>query len=246
MLTPDLNASKHQPFSKPSAKSHNKYPQLLNGSQTRVVHIQPGSQSAKFAGCFEVIDLDLESRSSYDAISYHCGALTPVSQFYLADIDIYLPIARNLTDAVSRVVNDGIPGPFWIDAICIDQIDIEERNQQVQLMTRIFESAQRVLIWLGPDDGTLLNVLGLVRKWADPYNDLATSMEIFFQGVNNPHLFKAADYVGQLAKEMTREEWAILSAFFDRSYFKRAWIVQEVSVGRELQVLCGGFPSFGF
>lgn len=123
MSTPYLDASGHLPVSNPLSKSYNAYPQLLNGSQTRVVHIQPqpGSQTAQFSAYLEVIDLDLDSRPHYNALSYHCGDLTPVSQVHLADIDIYLPIARNLTDALNRVLlKDGTRGPFWIDAISIN------------------------------------------------------------------------------------------------------------------------------
>ena len=40
---------------------------------------------------------------------------------------------------------------LWIDAICIDQDDNEERNQQVQMMARIYTRAKEVCIWLGED-----------------------------------------------------------------------------------------------
>lgn len=39
---------------------------------------------------------------------------------------------------------------FWIDAICINQDDIAERNSQVQIMGSIYKSSQKTLIWLGP------------------------------------------------------------------------------------------------
>ncbi len=39
----------------------------------------------------------------------------------------------------------------WIDAICIDQANIDERSKQVLRMGRIFQQADRVLVWLGDD-----------------------------------------------------------------------------------------------
>ena len=36
---------------------------------------------------------------------------------------------------------------IWVDAICINQFDLEERGQQVSLMREIYESASRVLIY---------------------------------------------------------------------------------------------------
>lgn len=40
---------------------------------------------------------------------------------------------------------------YWIDALCIDQANIEERCKQVRLMGQIYEMASKVTIWLGPE-----------------------------------------------------------------------------------------------
>lgn len=49
---------------------------------------------------------------------------------------------------------------LWIDAICIDQQSVQEKNEQVPLMGKIYFSATRVIIWLGPglpgDAGVML------------------------------------------------------------------------------------------
>ena len=243
-LGPDASGDQH--FANASPETLGEYPHLLNRSQTRIVHIQPGSQSTQFVAYLEVIDLDFNSRPCYDAISYTCGDLTPVSSVYLTDIGIHLPIARNLTDAINRVLQDGIPGPFWIDAISINQTDVQERNQQVRLMTRIFVGAQQVLMWLGSDDGTLQSALRLLCKWANPCNDINLSMDLVYQIANTPQITNHVEYIRQLDKETTQQEWEILRAFFGRPYFRRAWIVQEISIGQNLQVLCGVNPSFSF
>jgi hypothetical protein len=39
---------------------------------------------------------------------------------------------------------------LWVDALCIDQENIVERNSQVQMMDLIYQKAQRVHVWLGP------------------------------------------------------------------------------------------------
>ncbi|RMZ74446.1 heterokaryon incompatibility -domain-containing [Pyrenophora seminiperda CCB06] len=39
--------------------------------------------------------------------------------------------------------------PLWIDAICIDQSNIPERNHQVSLMRDVYTGAQSVIVWLG-------------------------------------------------------------------------------------------------
>ena len=62
-------------------------------------------------------------------------------------------IRRNLGDflrmyAETKAGPDGIE--LWIDALCIDQENDQERNHQVGLMGRLYSSARTVLVWLGP------------------------------------------------------------------------------------------------
>jgi hypothetical protein len=43
---------------------------------------------------------------------------------------------------------------IWVDAICINQLDLAEKSQQVSMMDQIYSQADTTLIWLGRDDGT--------------------------------------------------------------------------------------------
>jgi hypothetical protein len=56
---------------------------------------------------------------------------------------------------------------FWLDAICIDQSDIQERNHQVQIMHTIYSSSEVVYIWLGESqsDSELLRAITCVKNW---------------------------------------------------------------------------------
>ena len=38
---------------------------------------------------------------------------------------------------------------YWIDALCISQADMEERNHQVKRMVEIYGQARAVVAWLG-------------------------------------------------------------------------------------------------
>ena len=52
-----------------------------------------------------------------------------------------------------------------MDALCIDQGDSEEKNEQVRVVKTIYERANRVLIWLVNDrDGTAKDALDLFAK----------------------------------------------------------------------------------
>jgi hypothetical protein len=59
-------------------------------------------------------------------------------------------VRRNLWEALNRLQFDSEEIPIWIDAICINQENTKERNEQVNKMKTIYERADRVIVWLGP------------------------------------------------------------------------------------------------
>ena len=74
------------------------------------------------------------------------------------------PVTKTLKEALVRLRENPDPDidrPYdlaappvsywWIDAVCINQADIPERNAQVATMRRIYHSAARVQVWLGEE-----------------------------------------------------------------------------------------------
>ncbi|KAI3579715.1 heterokaryon incompatibility, partial [Fusarium oxysporum f. sp. albedinis] len=60
-----------------------------------------------------------------------------------------LPITKSLAEALIYVLDDIDNSFLWIDQICINQSDIDERNHQVPIMGNIYRKAYRVFVWLG-------------------------------------------------------------------------------------------------
>ncbi|KZL81543.1 heterokaryon incompatibility protein [Colletotrichum incanum] len=116
---------------------------------------------------------------SYHALSYVWGGPTPTATVNLNNKS--LPIGNNLQSALLHLRQNGVVSWFWVDAICIDQNNQEERNWQAAQMRDIFAQADLVHIWLGPcrDDSDLVlemaqrigpealnaGVLGLWKDW---------------------------------------------------------------------------------
>lgn len=69
----------------------------------------------------------------------------------------YLTVTRNLEGALRRLRSCSLDRILWIDALCINQKDVQERGQQVQLMARIYASARQVLVWLEEETGDPAN-----------------------------------------------------------------------------------------
>ena len=98
-----------------------------------------------------------EFEPKYDALSYTWGSPKDPVTAYIPDCDVSqhhrmkFPIGQNLACALRHLRHPDRPRSIWIDAICINQNDIEERNAQVKRMGLIYSLAQQVVIWLGPE-----------------------------------------------------------------------------------------------
>lgn len=107
----------------------------------------------------ETWNLNLVS-GRYVALSYAWGSKGHGDDFIQCN-QVTTKIWRNLHTALVQLRNMMRTGRMsqgtlvWVDALCIDQRvpeGMEERQQQILLMTDIFGSAARVLIWLGLHD----------------------------------------------------------------------------------------------
>ncbi|XHG04103.1 hypothetical protein AWENTII_007384 [Aspergillus wentii] len=123
---------------------------------------------------------------------------------------------------------------FWIDAICINQNDIPERNAQVAIMSMIYTKASGVFVWLGVEDESTELAFGMIHYPDQPsmclwYRDVAKSCSI-----NSP-----ADSVSKKGASEAALQYQAIVRFFTRSWFTRVWIIQEVALAKQIRVFCG-------
>lgn len=89
-----------------------------------------------------------ECRGQYEAPSYVWGSTAdPIP---LSVNGNYLPIGRNLYRALTDLQYSEDSRVLWVDSVCIDQTVVDERDQQVAIMTEIYRGAARTVIYLGP------------------------------------------------------------------------------------------------
>lgn len=87
------------------------------------------------------------SQPEYHALSYVWGPGEKVSQLLVNGQ--LLGVAYNLDQIMKSLHAMRFDGWIWIDALCIDQADEEEKTVEVQRMSSIYEQAVRVLTWVG-------------------------------------------------------------------------------------------------
>jgi hypothetical protein len=77
-----------------------------------------------------------------------------------------IKITQNLFDALTRLRCVKARN-LWVDAICINQSDVEEKSRQIPLMKHIYELATQVVIWLGLEDDSTGRGLELIQQAAN-------------------------------------------------------------------------------
>jgi hypothetical protein len=153
-------------------------------------------------------------------------------------------VAKNLEEALRCFIASGKSGYIWIDAICINQLDNEERTQQVQSMAKIYESAISVLVWLGMGDEDMKSVFYRLRIAEDHQRALMHQLE---ETMTSRMALSAYDYEEGLPvlRKPTNElpglsdrDLPSIDRIFRHPWWSRIWVIQEATVAKELMVWC--------
>ncbi|KAF2623123.1 HET-domain-containing protein [Macroventuria anomochaeta] len=127
---------------------------LQHRSSIRLLTLLPGSPSTPLR-C-QITEFQKFSNPSYEALSYAWGdpvfpeVIQVCESADIERISWHIPITQNLSEALRRLRSDA-PRTLWIDALCINQEDLEEKGHQVARMGRVYHEANRVIVWLGED-----------------------------------------------------------------------------------------------
>lgn len=181
---------------------------------------------------------------AFEAVSYCWDRFPSQSDLSLNGVATQAPnsavaVLRNFRlESRSRIL--------WIDAICIDQSNGREKSEQIPMMSDIYRAATCTLAWLGStedsepirDDFSMALCRGLGYKLAGSENDeaflerytafnyhaLRNSIESYLSGENTSRPADEGLYIEALA----------LSNIFERRWFTRVWIYQEIINSKEI------------
>lgn len=195
----------------------------------RILVLQPGSGDDKIR-CHLAVRTLKRSKRTYEAISYVWGDAKDTVDVECNGVTV--PITVNLADALRQFRNHRRTRRLWADALCINQADDQEKGLQVSQMGRIFKSAKRVLVWLGPDDEGMAEDCFFFISKVNKYLDI----EYLRCGRRFDWM---PSQVSPLPMAIDEKHYRSLTALMTRPWFWRVWTVQESAMARHCRVYWG-------
>lgn len=196
---------------------------------TRFVEIESSRDDEAQISCKHV-HIPFSQRPKFVALSYMWGESNAQKKILLNGAEF--AVTENLLTALYhlRRKNTFEDKLFWIDAICINQDDMNEKSRQVRIMNHIYDRASSVVVWLGDRYSKYQDTLrstDLQQKAGafapDPSTENTEKSECV-ESVNG------ATQEAIMANSLARDE-----------YWTRLWIIQEIGKARLLRVCFGGW-----
>ncbi|PMD30476.1 hypothetical protein L207DRAFT_443831, partial [Hyaloscypha variabilis F] len=146
------------------------YDPVIEDDEIRLVEIHQGQRNsqlkctivhAQLHKCRSGDGRQVPYDNTYEALSYTWGdpaVLSSIICYYrqrrgaqerTSALHKKLYVTANCLSALKRLMLSDRPRRVWVDAICINQHDMEERNAQVRMMARIYRTASRTVVYLG-------------------------------------------------------------------------------------------------
>ncbi|KAI1245278.1 hypothetical protein MGN70_012168 [Eutypa lata] len=156
-----------------------------------------------------------------------------------------IPIGPNLRQALHDLRSPESTMILWVDAICINQGDIHEREHQVGIMGSIYREAKTVRPWLDEDLDLDLDcfraLYSLVPGFMPEEEDIRASLDDTYDfGGSEPlleTLGRSSHERGQCVRlrDFKTEFWDPVARIWRNPYWQRLWVQQELLLGRELE-----------
>ncbi|KAK0617709.1 heterokaryon incompatibility protein-domain-containing protein [Immersiella caudata] len=205
----------------------------LPDGNIRLLHLRPDRDRDGPLKC-QLVDYPLQNMGKraclYEALSYcwyqsEKPNLVSEKPKWISIDGRRLPITKNLHDALLRLRDDFFGRVMWVDAVCINQGDVEERGHQVRSMTEIYSKANRVIVWLGEAEARDHEAFQAIREVGGKLSSLASNKEA------DDHEASRAE-VGETPCPLPRD--------------KEEAVLQEVAAAQNLRIMCGAVEMDGY
>jgi hypothetical protein len=181
-----------------------------------------------------------EALELYEALSYAWGE--PKLSHKIICNSKQICVTQSLFEALQQLRRPRLERTLWIDAICINQSDEAEKQEQIRFMRDIYFCAIGVTIWLGPADNLTMWALRLIDRASALAGHGGRGVHIAEsndRGTEGPYSDSTGLY--GFPSYTNVDGWAPVLEFFSRRWFGRVWVVQELTMARSALVLIGDY-----
>ena len=226
----------------PDPESQYQHVALPHTDHIRILVVQPSDHIGAPVDCdIEVVPLD-RTKSQYVALSYTWGMEADGDASFNRSIMISgkpKAMTQNLFECLRRVRHRAEPLRIWIDAICINQTDDDEKASQVANMAEVYANAQSTVVWLGERDrnGNDTEMFALLKCLSAGEHRQHSLKEHSWRDIDG-QVYVRCDAITSrmtgLSRAQTNEIVSKILQFLKRRYFTRRWVVQELRRSGEI------------
>ncbi|OTA65975.1 HET-domain-containing protein [Hypoxylon sp. EC38] len=227
-------------ISKVSTETPRSYRRLDKSSEEiRLLSLNPGAPDDPVSCSLIYARLGEHPPVKYESLSYCWGNASDKGEITMnvledgAELTYTMPVTLSLLGALKAI--RPLTGParvLWVDAICINQDDFDERSSQVAMMRSIYRQAQKVVVWLGEGDDNSQRSIRLINAISDRYKEFGS-----WVGSDKDNLKSLHDPL--LDDRDGAHSFIDNFHLFTFPWFRRTWVAQEIFNARDSVFCCG-------
>lgn len=206
----------------------------------------------------DIETVSLADPPSYTALSYCWLDRNTVERISIRGY--VFEITLNLKNALQQLHRKGYTR-VWVDKLCINQSDLEERGYEIQRMASIYRAADQVVAWVADHDSGLDKALLPIEKiyQGDKGKEVfqlksdvefshrsqsSQDTDLDLENVDFGDMGPGEEELEKVVIKQHRffiqdDQWRALNAFFRRRYWSRVWVIQELCSAHMVEVCWG-------
>lgn len=184
-------------------------------------------------------EMDLDGDLTYIALSYTWGSAALLRSIWIDGSETM--VTENLESALRHLRPAHIGTNIWIDALCINQADISEKEAQVGRMDRIYTRAKMCIAWLGPSCGGSTMAIRALRTTGEAAIRHGILQASFLARSSDTNEFsRVRQNLITMADEIRwTYPFKAVRTFCKRPYWSRLWVLQEFTLPKTLIIQSG-------
>jgi hypothetical protein len=213
----------------------------LVGNTVRLLSLDK-SKSRTVSGILKTVSLS--DVPHYFCLSYTWGTQSEDVEIHIDGQVLY--VTPSLVEMLQRLQDLKTEGSIpdlelewiWIDRLCINQEDINERSEQVRCMGKIYSQAIRTIVWVGPDlkqcssAWRLIEQIYCICMSENPQAKYLADIPL--------RIYSDQNHTDSGLPPWTDELWEHLRGLFTLPWFTRTWIIQEVALSSKDPIILHG------